>query len=1183
MSTTERSVEPNNTFINKVRVGTSPPLKSRRDRFSYGYKKSSEDGKIRIQKVILDSLKESDGLPALVYPQDYIFDIAHLRTNGNLGELIDDMSNITNPEERFEMVKSENRILRERLHNALQREMKAIKTFQKLAHDNRLMHLKLKEYENANKTRSLISDINEDESRLLVNGNGCLPVRTCNGGHRKNARLTLDDIPTRTRVDQSTSTTDLSKILRDQSTSTEDISADALGTGEDVRKSNDDNESIKKNWKRGKSMLGSEHRRELFKAKSSPSIMKGAEDDDLMTSLDVRVRSASLGSQGSDRIDDYSLNMSKRSSSSETIDSSVNVMILPLNRRLSEKKIISFPSNLDVVNEESDFKDSKSGVERSSLSSEMTQSASSDLESNSPCYTPTLQKEFPEKLLAPLQTLQLHSKSLPSALNQRQNPFQGNNDENNVVTSKEKQSTSPRSLRRKTVDFPRLKSVQHHLSTRSLPSETFKSDRKSKKSESRKETKRESSSDDSDKEESVTSPTNRRRQRYNANNPVADDIRKFQKMLSTGQIPQPSHESDDEGDIIQAYEAARSERHNCRRGSAVVQMPASSVQMDLHVTTEEPSGNSMKRRLTGSHLALEDKRSSRWTSILKNKKKLLLQKDRLRMSEDLKEYLSTITRSAHISSETELSLYKDSHWTHLMSVTDETGKSRRLSQVDNISLPESEMKRREAVWELFHSEVVYLTAHLLVLKECFLEPLLDIQNKGFLVSIDDKKLFSNLEELCEVSAKFAKDLLHLFKNEQKDQFGSTASVVTAFTKFKWTVHPQYERYCLSYAKTLHYLETLKQTEHVPDFLKWCESDPRCNRLKLTDLLVAPFQHLTKYPLLLKNIRKRTSEADQQHAPLTTTIKSVEDLIQELEGNVTVIRNYQKLKDLQKNLVWPSVGELDSKSFIPEHLKNLVSHQECGDILASPKRELIYQGPLTLYESTKSEITAFLFDDMLLLTLTKGAKKGNRLRKISAAASLPEMHGVPSPLISRKTPDYTYIVWKQPLPIDRFILYDLDEYPGNSIKNGFVLVHISRFKQAIAIHTLQASSQDVKNLWISKLKDAQTKWNELMEQEDEQIKSQKNSPADSRKRNMEDIENRDVETDSESTETNSESNEEMSNNAFGEEDIDVKQAIADDTDITECDINCNHEYTDEVYKPTRPLAPRRKISRLTSAI
>jgi hypothetical protein len=43
----------------------------------------------------------------------------------------------------------------------------------------------------------------------------------------------------------------------------------------------------------------------------------------------------------------------------------------------------------------------------------------------------------------------------------------------------------------------------------------------------------------------------------------------------------------------QAYEAARSERHNCRRGSAVVQLPASSVQMDLLVTTEEPLGKEL--------------------------------------------------------------------------------------------------------------------------------------------------------------------------------------------------------------------------------------------------------------------------------------------------------------------------------------------------------------------------------------------------------------------------------------------------------------------------------------------------------------------------------------------------------------------------------------------------------------
>lgn len=33
------------------------------------------------------------------------------------------------------------------------------------------------------------------------------------------------------------------------------------------------------------------------------------------------------------------------------------------------------------------------------------------------------------------------------------------------------------------------------------------------------------------------------------------------------------------------------------------------------------------------------------------------------------------------------------------------------------TLSDHETKRREAVWELFHSEVVYLMSHLLVLKE----------------------------------------------------------------------------------------------------------------------------------------------------------------------------------------------------------------------------------------------------------------------------------------------------------------------------------------------------------------------------------------------------------------------------------------------------------------------------------
>lgn len=54
----------------------------------------------------------------------------------------------------------------------------------------------------------------------------------------------------------------------------------------------------------------------------------------------------------------------------------------------------------------------------------------------------------------------------------------------------------------------------------------------------------------------------------------------------------------------------------------------------------------------------------------------------------------------------------------------------------------------------------------------------------------------------------------------------------------------------------------------------CCQDPRCQRLKLTDLLVAPLQHCTKLPLLLSNIRKYT-EVEDEVQKLTESIARVE--------------------------------------------------------------------------------------------------------------------------------------------------------------------------------------------------------------------------------------------------------------------------------------------------------------------
>lgn len=44
--------------------------------------------------------------------------------------------------------------------------------------------------------------------------------------------------------------------------------------------------------------------------------------------------------------------------------------------------------------------------------------------------------------------------------------------------------------------------------------------------------------------------------------------------------------------------------------------------------------------------------------------------------------------------------------------------------------------------------------------------------------------------------------------------------------------------------------------------QWCERNEQCRRLQLRDLLVAPLQRLTRYPLLLRNIAKRCQTEEE---------------------------------------------------------------------------------------------------------------------------------------------------------------------------------------------------------------------------------------------------------------------------------------------------------------------------------
>ena len=65
------------------------------------------------------------------------------------------------------------------------------------------------------------------------------------------------------------------------------------------------------------------------------------------------------------------------------------------------------------------------------------------------------------------------------------------------------------------------------------------------------------------------------------------------------------------------------------------------------------------------------------------------------------------------------------HWTDLA--------SEKIDQATLDALPSKDRKRYEALWELFHAEVRYITDHLLVLKEVLY--FLIFNNKDFIIYV----------------------------------------------------------------------------------------------------------------------------------------------------------------------------------------------------------------------------------------------------------------------------------------------------------------------------------------------------------------------------------------------------------------------------------------------------------------
>ncbi|CAJ0941990.1 unnamed protein product [Ranitomeya imitator] len=336
---------------------------------------------------------------------------------------------------------------------------------------------------------------------------------------------------------------------------------------------------------------------------------------------------------------------------------------------------------------------------------------------------------------------------------------------------------------------------------------------------------------------------------------------------------------------------------------------------------------------------------------------------------------------------------------------------RNTQNIDNNQIiRSSNRKRQEAIWELFTSECTYFLEHLLVLKRIFFHTLRHLQNNDHLLDVDAESL------------NFATSLFNTIESEE---LGFTTSFSLSLTDlltkyFKDKLCLSHQIYCLNYTSAIIYLETLKQRDDFATYLKWCEQQEQCRRLHLTDLLVAPLHRLTRYPLLLKNIWKKSNDAAEK-VSIYSMKEKVEGSIRDLEGRVKWLDKSQKFRQLQDVIVWPCLWERDKRFFIPEGLKHHLKDTNVETMLSSPNRHLLYEGRLTLSESTRVlDVYLLLFDDFLLITKIKRNKR--KSSNVEASTMYPSLH--PELQAIMKEGGYCKVL-DQPIPLDRLTIKGID--------------------------------------------------------------------------------------------------------------------------------------------------------------
>uniref|UniRef100_A0A8C1I8H9 Pleckstrin homology domain containing, family G (with RhoGef domain) member 5b n=1 Tax=Cyprinus carpio TaxID=7962 RepID=A0A8C1I8H9_CYPCA len=360
---------------------------------------------------------------------------------------------------------------------------------------------------------------------------------------------------------------------------------------------------------------------------------------------------------------------------------------------------------------------------------------------------------------------------------------------------------------------------------------------------------------------------------------------------------------------------------------------------------------------------------------------------------------------------------------------------------DPESLSRRQFQQQEAVWELIQTEATYIKK-LRVITDLFLCGLLNLQDNSLLLEVEPARLFSNIHDIVRLHSTLWVQVMFpvLEKARSTRSLIDPADLEQGFSTFASRFQP-YMRYCMEEESCMEYMRSLlRDNEIFKIYSTWAETNKQCNRLKLADMLAKPHQRLTKYPLLLKTILKKTDDQTSKEA-LNNMVVCVESFINSVDSQMRQKQEKEKLASISAR-----VESYEAVEGASEEVEKALKEFNRIDLTApmidtSPEatRQLHLEGALRMKEGKDSrmDVYCFLFTDLLLIT-----KPVKRLEKVK--------------------------VIRQPLLLQNVVCRELKD------TGSFVLIYLNEFKSAVAAYSFQANSATQGRSWTDAICNVQVK-------------------------------------------------------------------------------------------------------------